>query len=172
MKKLIVLCALATSLFLSGCKQQQGNEAECDGHACTEHQCKGGTCDGQGTCGHEATACADEVHSAPFIFVDDVEWEDAGGGAERQVMAYGKDLMMVKVRFDKGDVGSLHHHPHTQATYVAKGKFEFTINGEKKIVKEGDVLFKLPNVEHGCVCLEDGLLIDTFSPMRDTFLKK
>ncbi len=172
MKKLIVLCVLATPLFLSSCKEQKENGTECGEQSCTEHQCEGAKCDKQCARSHEATSCAEEVHSAPFIFADDVEWEDAGGGVERQVMAYGKDLMMVKVRFDKGEIGSLHHHPHTQATYVAKGEFEFTINGEKKIVKEGDVLFKLPDVEHGCVCLEEGLLIDTFSPMRDTFLKK
>ena len=28
-----------------------------------------------------------------------------------------------------------------------------------------------PNLLHGCVCLEAGVLIDTFTPMREDFLK-
>ena len=52
------------------------------------------------------------------------------------------------------------------------GKFEFTINGVKKIVSAGDCLYKEPDAVHGCVCLEPGMLIDCFSPMRADFLEK
>ena len=46
-------------------------------------------------------------------------------------MAYDGQLMMVKVKFDKGAVGTMHEHYHSQATYVVSGKFELTI-GDKK----------------------------------------
>ena len=59
-----------------------------------------------------------------------------------------------------------------QVTYVESGKFEFTINGVKKIVSAGDCLYKEPDAVHGCVCLEPGMLIDCFSPMRADFLEK
>jgi quercetin dioxygenase-like cupin family protein len=55
---------------------------------------------------------------------------------------------------------------------VESGKFEFTINGVKKIVSAGDCLYKEPDAVHGCVCLEPGMLIDCFSPMRADFLEK
>lgn len=106
-----------------------------------------------------------------FIFEADKAWEDAGGGVVRQVMGYNDDIMMVKVKFVKGQEGTLHSHPHSQCTYVASGKFEFTIGDVTKIVEAGDALYKQPGIEHGCVCLEDGLLIDCFSPMRETFVK-
>ena len=70
------------------------------------------------------------------------------------------------------NVGAAHTHYHTQVTYVASGKFEFTINGETKVVSAGDALYMEPDVKHGCKCLEPGLLIDCFSPMRETFLQK
>ena len=79
--------------------------------------------------------------------------------------------MMVKIKFDKDAVGATHRHYHTQVTYVVSGKFEFTINGEKKVVSGGDALYMEPDVEHGCKCLEPGMLIDCFSPMRESFLK-
>ncbi len=110
--------------------------------------------------------------SENFIFAADIPWQDAGGGAERQVLGYNDNLMMVKVKFEKGDVGAMHSHPHSQVTYVASGKFEFTIGGVTKIVEAGDALYKQPNIEHGCVCLEDGILIDCFNPMRDNFIAK
>lgn len=110
--------------------------------------------------------------SENFNFAADIPWQDAGGGAERQVLGYNDNLMMVKVKFEKGDVGAMHSHPHSQVTYVASGKFEFTIGGVTKIVEAGDALYKQPNIEHGCVCLEDGILIDCFNPMRENFIVK
>ncbi len=61
-------------------------------------------------------------------------------------------------------------HPHEQLTYVLSGEFEFTIGDEKKIVKAGDTMYKQPDIEHGCVCLKAGVLIDTFTPMRKDFV--
>ena len=66
--------------------------------------------------------------------------------------------------------GALHHHPHTQITYVVSGRFEFTVGGEKKVVGAGDSMLKKDGVEHGCVCLEEGILLDIFSPMREDFV--
>ena len=110
--------------------------------------------------------------SENFIFAADTVWQDAGGGAQRQIMGYNDDIMMVKVSFKAGQAGALHTHPHSQVTYVASGKFEFTVGGVTKTVVAGDALYKQPGIEHGCICLEDGLLIDCFSPMRETFLSK
>jgi quercetin dioxygenase-like cupin family protein len=64
----------------------------------------------------------------------------------------------------------LHHHPHTQASYVSKGKFEISIGTEKSILKAGDVYFVPSGEVHGAICLEQGELIDVFSPRRDDFL--
>jgi len=44
------------------------------------------------------------------------------------------------------------------------------INGEKKILKGGDGFYIPPNVLHGAVCMEAGVLIDVFSPMREDFV--
>ncbi len=133
--------------------------------------------------GDSTKCCAMEENGTPkervmttetenFIFAEGKEWEPAGEGVVRQIMGYNDDIMVVKVKFQKGGIGAMHHHPHTQVTYVESGKFEFTINGVKKIVSAGDCLYKEPNVEHGCVCLEEGMLIDSFSPMRADFLNK
>lgn len=106
-----------------------------------------------------------------WVFYKDAVVEDNGQGVVRRVLAYSDDLMVVENTFAKGAVGAMHHHPHTQITYVKSGKFEFTIDGETHIVTEGDTLCKTNGVEHGCVCLEAGVLIDTFTPYRKDFVK-
>ena len=79
--------------------------------------------------------------------------------------------MLVKVKFEKGAVGTPHEHFHSQSTYVASGVFEFRVGDETVIVKAGDGIYMEPDIIHGAVCLEAGILIDTFSPMRADFLK-
>jgi quercetin dioxygenase-like cupin family protein len=41
----------------------------------------------------------------------------------------------------------------------------------KSALEAGDGYYVAPDELHGCVCLEAGILIDTFSPMRADFLK-
>lgn len=108
--------------------------------------------------------------SETFLIEKEITWEPAGEGVTRQIMGYDGQVMLVKVKFEKGAVGTLHTHYHTQTTYVASGKFDFIVNGEKKIVEVGDGIYIEPNAEHGCHCLEAGTLIDCFSPMRADFL--
>ena len=109
--------------------------------------------------------------SAIFQLADEIGWEAAGNGIQRQVYGYSQELMLVKVRFIKGAVGDLHSHPHVQSSFVESGVFELTIGDEKKVLQKGDGYFVPAHVLHGCVCLEEGILIDCFSPYREDFIQ-
>ena len=106
-----------------------------------------------------------------WVFHKDIVPEDQGNGVIRRVLAYSDDVMVVENVFEKGAVGALHSHPHTQITYVKSGKFAFTIGDEQHVVTEGDTLLKTDGVIHGCTCLEAGVLLDIFSPYRQDFVK-
>ncbi|MFC5284220.1 cupin domain-containing protein [Pedobacter alpinus] len=108
--------------------------------------------------------------SKEFQLGEEIVWKNAGEGIQRQLFGYNKQVMMVKVKFEKGAVGSLHQHPHTQVSYVESGLFEITIDGKKQILKTGDGFFVNPDLIHGAVCLEAGVLVDVFNPMREDFL--
>lgn len=110
------------------------------------------------------------IQSAAFQFEQEVPWQDLGNGIQRQMFGYDDTIMLVKAKFEKGAVGVLHQHPHVQVTYVESGVFEMSIDGVKKIIRKGDGYYVAPNLIHGCVCLEPGLLIDVFSPNREDFL--
>lgn len=108
--------------------------------------------------------------SDKYMITKNMEWEELGGGVSRKILGYDNQIMMVKVKFEKGAIGSPHQHFHTQATYCVEGKFEFEIDGQKRVVEAGDGVYIEPNLLHSAVCLEPGILIDTFSPVREDFL--
>ncbi len=106
-----------------------------------------------------------------FVSDQDVIWEQVDVGVKRKIMAYDDSLMVVKVAFETGGIGALHQHRHAQITHVNSGVFEVEINGDKKRLSTGDVFYVPPHMIHGAVCIETGMLIDTFSPMREDFFR-
>ena len=88
----------------------------------------------------------------------------------RSVLAHAPDLMVVRFALAAGDRGALHSHPHVQSTYVQSGRYRFTIDGQPSEVGPGDAFIIPSGAEHGCLCLEEGVLIDSFTPRRDDFL--
>ncbi len=108
--------------------------------------------------------------SPPFVTAKDTPVDDLGDGISRQILGYGPDIMIVRVWFEEGAVGQVHAHRHSQSSYVESGKFEVFIDGEKRVLEAGDCFYVAPHLDHGAVCLEAGVLIDTFSPLREDFL--
>lgn len=106
-----------------------------------------------------------------FICDSEIDWEDLGGGLKRKIMSYDDNLMMVKVSFEKGGIGSLHSHFHTQMSYIDSGIFEITIGEKAEVLKKGDAYYIPPNIVHGALCLETGVLVDIFTPLREDFIK-
>ncbi|MGH7492309.1 MAG: cupin domain-containing protein [bacterium] len=105
-----------------------------------------------------------------FLKGNEIAWESVGEGLKRQILCYDSHLMMTRVVFEKGAIGSLHHHPHRQVTYVEEGSFEVEIDGEKEVLGSGDSFFVPPYKAHGVVALEKGALIDVFAPYRQEFV--
>ena len=105
-----------------------------------------------------------------FVKDEDLSWQEVGEGIRRKVMTYNDQLMLVKVAFNKDGIGALHHHRHTQISYVESGSFEVEIGGVKQILKGGDVFLAPSDVKHGVVCLEEGILVDVFNPYREDFV--
>jgi quercetin dioxygenase-like cupin family protein len=105
-----------------------------------------------------------------FIKGESVAWENAGSGVQRQVLGYDDNLMMVRVRFEKNAVGTIHTHPHRQVTSIESGSFEVKIGGQEMILMQGDSFFVRPEVPHGVVALEAGCLVDVFTPARLDFV--
>ena len=114
---------------------------------------------------------ATEIRTESFVESKNIAWQELGGGVKRKILSYDKNLMMVRVEFEKGAIGALHQHPHIQMTNIESGSFEVEIDGNKKVLHAGDVFYVHSNLIHGVVCLEAGVLIDVFNPMREDFVQ-
>jgi quercetin dioxygenase-like cupin family protein len=108
---------------------------------------------------------------APFAHTADGLWEPTDPGVKRQILAHGRDLMLVRVVFEAGAIGLEHKHPHAQNSYVESGRFEITIAGDTRVLSQGDSFYVPGNILHGAKALEAGCLIDAFNPMREEFIR-
>lgn len=106
-----------------------------------------------------------------FVHAIEAPVEPVSEGFTRQVLGHDPGLMMVRVTFTRGAVGPPHRHPHRQVTYVERGRFEVTVDGQTSVLVAGDCFFVAPDILHGAVALEEGSLIDVFSPARMDFLQ-
>ena len=111
------------------------------------------------------------MKQSPKLFIQKPhEITNPSSDTTRIMLGHDDTLMMLKMDFEKGAIGTVHQHEHTQATYVLSGSFEFTIGNDVNVVNQGDACFMPSNIPHGCVCLEKGSLLDVFTPERKDFL--
>ena len=110
------------------------------------------------------------VETTMFSQPGDGAWVTTPDGNKRRVILHTDELMLVEFAFEKGGEGWLHSHPHVQASYVAEGRFEVTIDGKVEIIAAGGAYIVPSGLVHGVKALEKGRLIDSFTPHRADFL--
>ncbi|BDD00856.1 cupin domain-containing protein [Persicobacter psychrovividus] len=111
-----------------------------------------------------------KVQGNKFYVDQEQAWEDLGEGISRKIMGYDNAVMAVKMRYEENSMAIPHLHKHSQISHVSAGKFEVTIGEEVKTLSAGDSFYVPSNMLHAVVCIEQGELIDTFSPYRAEFL--
>lgn len=99
-------------------------------------------------------------------------WENAEPGVKRKVMQPGTSLMMMEVHFEPLAEGYEHSHPHEQLSYCVKGSVEFTIEGEKTVIRAGEHICIPSGAKHGAKALESSILLDCFTPIREDLIKR
>ncbi len=105
-----------------------------------------------------------------FFKEEETPWEVVGEGILRQIVGFDETIMMVNVKFNKGAIGSLHHHPHEQAGMLIKGQVQLTIGDETRICEAGSLFIIPPNVPHRAVAVNGpAVVLDVFSPVREDY---
>jgi len=90
-------------------------------------------------------------------------------GVPFDVLAVGDRLMVTRMKFRAGMTAANHVHPHEQAGYVISGRYRQTISGTSHELHPGDSYAIPGGIEHAMEVLEDGDVIDVFTPPRDEF---
>jgi quercetin dioxygenase-like cupin family protein len=94
----------------------------------------------------------------------------AAEGVERKTLIYGEKTLMVEFLLKKGGQIPKHSHPHEQIGYLIKGRIRLLIGNEEHDVEPGDSWCIAGDVEHGVTVVEDSMVVEVFSPVREDYL--
>lgn len=90
---------------------------------------------------------------------------------KRNILNADGSLMLVRVELQEGFHGDMDQHPQEQLSYIEQGKVEFEVNGEKRLLSKGDVQFIPSNLPHRVRVVEECVILDIFTPLREDLLR-
>jgi quercetin dioxygenase-like cupin family protein len=112
------------------------------------------------------------VPTAPGVFVDPatIPAVEFVPGLRFQP-TLGENTLANLVSFEPHTEAPMHAHVEEQVVIVLEGEFDFTLDGETRTMRPGDIAVIPPWVPHGAItrdtrCVE----VDVFSPPRTTLL--
>jgi len=92
-------------------------------------------------------------------------------GLIRRTLVSDERLMICRFDLEKGVQIPGHSHPQDQAGYVVSGKIRVTVEAESCDLAPGDSYSAPSGAVHSALALEACVVVDTFSPPRDDYLK-
>lgn len=91
-------------------------------------------------------------------------------GVSLDSLAIGEKSMVTKMNYVVGDFATTHIHPHEQSGYVISGRYRMVVDGEEYELTAGDSYAVPGNVPHSFEVLEEGEVVDVFTPIREDYL--
>ena len=84
----------------------------------------------------------------------------------------GDSVTIGRFELKQGGVVPSYAHANEQVSIVLSGVLLFRIEGHETIVRAGEVMQIPANVAHEVQVLEDALVVDVFSPVRQDWIDK
>ena len=81
------------------------------------------------------------------------------------------NMTVARIHLLKGAAVIEHRHVNEQFSFVQQGKLCFNLAGEERILEAGEILEIPPNVPHSVTVLEESVVIDTFAPRREDWIR-
>jgi quercetin dioxygenase-like cupin family protein len=103
-----------------------------------------------------------------FYTLADMSAVQAGAGIQRRAVQL-DHLMLTFFDLDSGAIIPPHQHPHEQISYVVRGALRFTLDGETRVLRAGEGATVPSNTPHEALALEDTVVIDGWSPVREDY---
>ena len=91
-------------------------------------------------------------------------------GVKRKTLAHGEKTLLIEVFLDQGSIVPEHSHPHEQTGYMISGRMIFNIDGKEFSAKPGDSWAIPGGAVHSVDVLEDSVVVEVFSPVREDYL--
>ncbi|HZR91293.1 MAG TPA: cupin domain-containing protein [Gaiellaceae bacterium] len=93
-----------------------------------------------------------------------IEWLSPTIG--RQTIHTGS-MTLARLTLRKGALVPRHEHENEQIATVLAGRLRFAVGDEELVVAAGESVPLAPNVPHEVEALEDSVVLDVFSPVRE-----
>ena len=84
----------------------------------------------------------------------------------------GDSVTVGRFELKQGGLVPSHAHANEQISIVLSGALRFTIDGQETIVRAGEVMQIPGNAAHQVEVLEDTVVVDVFSPVRQDWIDK
>jgi unsaturated pyranuronate lyase len=81
-------------------------------------------------------------------------------------------VTIARFELSRGGVVPRHAHENEQVSCVLSGALQFDIEGRAVVVRAGEVMQIPGNVPHAVTVIEDAVVIDIFSPIRQDWLNR
>lgn len=91
-------------------------------------------------------------------------------GVRLRTLVHGELTLMAEFHIDAGAVIPVHRHPHEQTGYLVSGRLRFEVEGVERVAGPGDSWNLAGGTAHGATALEDTVVIEVFSPLREDYL--
>ena len=86
-------------------------------------------------------------------------------------MLHTETMTVARIHLSAGAVVPSHQHVNEQVANVVSGRLRFVVAGDEVEVAAGESIALPAHVPHEVEALEDSLVIDVFSPVRDDWLR-
>jgi quercetin dioxygenase-like cupin family protein len=101
---------------------------------------------------------------------NDGGYKKALEGVDFKTLAHGKNTHLCEFRLAESSTIPMHKHPQEQIGYMVSGRMKFTIGEETFMAEPGDSWNIPSNVEHGVEILQNSVVIEVFSPLREDYM--
>jgi quercetin dioxygenase-like cupin family protein len=105
-------------------------------------------------------------HASPKGYVS------ASKGIRRKTMLDGVHTQLVEFKLAENAVIPVHSHPQEQTGYLVSGHLIMTIAKADHEIRPGDSWTIPGGIEHGVKVLEDSVVIEVFSPVREDYRRR
>ena len=105
-----------------------------------------------------------------FYKKSDEGYTEPVDGIRFKSLTHGEKTHLVEFRLAKGMLLPEHSHHHEQIGYLVSGGLLFNVNGERFEAGPGDSWSIKGELPHSAEALDDCVVVEVFSPVREDYL--
>jgi len=91
-------------------------------------------------------------------------------GIDQKTLVYGGKTLLTEFHLKKDSIIPPHMHPYEQTGYLISGHMVFMVGNERYDTHPGDSWCIAADAEHSAEVVEDSVVVEVFSPVREDYL--